>query len=168
MLKRCLLLFVAWGLLLNSALANDVYGDLPPVTLKTSENLAEDGRLARQRQVPLLLMFSMHHCPYCTVVEESFLKPMLRNRDYDKKVLMRKIELEGGYITDFNGQDVEVDEISNRYSVSLVPTVILVDHKGRQLAASLIGMANEHYYGGDLDAAIERSLQKIRRVALKQ
>lgn len=167
MIRKMLWVVAAWLSLAGAALAGE-YASLPPVTLEVSKDLRQDAQLARQRNVPLLLMFSMDHCPYCSVVEESFLKPMLRNRDYDTKVLMRKVELEaGGSVIDFDGKQVEVDAISDRYSISLVPTVILLDHQGKQLASSLIGMANEHYYGGDLDAAIDLSLQKLRRVALK-
>lgn len=141
---------------------------LLPVEVKISDDLDEDGKLAKEKQVPILLMFSMKHCGYCSLVEEDFLKPMLRNEEYDNKVLIRKVILDGSKgLMDFTGKFRDPDELSDDYQVSMVPTVIMVDSKGRPLSKKIIGMANKYYYGGELDEAIESSLQQLRSVALK-
>ena len=58
---------------------------------------------ARARNLPLLVMFSMDGCSYCTVVEEEFLKPMLRSGEYKGRVIMGMVKL-GSYsrIRDFD------------------------------------------------------------------
>lgn len=140
--------------------------ELPFVALKKGSNLPADGREATDKQVPILMFFSMQHCPFCTEVEEDYLKPMLRNAAYDKKIIIRKIRIDGSEsVRDFAGNERDAGEFSEDYSVSMVPTVILVDAKGNRIAPSIIGIANPHYYSYELDQAIDKSTLKIRSLA---
>lgn len=139
---------------------------MPYVAIKPALDLVADGDEASEKQIPVLMMFSMDHCPYCLEVEEDYLKPMLRNSEYDSKVIIRKIRIDGNkFVRDFNGKEREPDEFSEDYNVSMVPTLVLVDSKGKRLAPSIIGIANAHYYSSELDIAIDASLQRIREVA---
>ena len=144
----------------NSALG------LSPVTLTEATNLASDGRDADKKQLPILIFFSMNHCPFCIEVEEDYLKPMLRNSEYDNKVIIRKVRVDGiADVYDFDGKDRDLEEIGDKYNVSMVPTVILVDANGKALDAPIRGIANSHFYSHELDKAIARSTQKIRAIA---
>jgi thioredoxin-related protein len=139
---------------------------LPQVTLKEGLNLSADGVEANKKQVPVLLFFSMKHCPFCIEVEEDYLKPILRNSDYDSKVVIRKIRIDSvGDMRDFTGKVRDIEEFSDDYNVSMVPTLILVDSQGNKVASSIIGIANSHYYSFELDKAIDLSTQKIRAIA---
>lgn len=136
------------------------------VAVKQVTDLVADGHEANNKQVPVLIMFSMAHCGYCRQVEEDFLKPMLRNSDYDSKVLIRKVVLDSGRsLVDFNGNVHDAEDVGDEYHVSMVPTLILFDAKGKRLSDPIVGLANPYYYGGELDAAIDNSLQKIRAIA---
>ena len=136
------------------------------VAVKQVADLIADGREASKKQVPVLIMFSMTHCGYCRQVEEDFLKPMLRNSDYDGKVLIRKIVLDSGRsLVDFKGQLHDAEDVGDEYHVAMVPTLILFDANGKKLSDPIVGLANPYYYGGNLDAAIDSSLQKIRAIA---
>lgn len=153
---------------LNNRLTNVENQQMKKVELKSGSNLVADGEEADKKQIPILMMFSMNHCGYCIQVEEDFLKPMLRNAEYDGKVIMRKIKLDGTQnMRDFNGKTREPGEFSEDYNVSMVPTIVLVDSHGKRLAPSIIGLANAHYYGGELDNAIDASLMRIRALAKK-
>lgn len=139
---------------------------LPKVALKEGLNLVADGEQANKKQVPILLFFSMKHCPFCIEVEEDYLKPMLRNSDYDGKVVIRKIKIDSvGDMRDFNNKVRDIEEFSDDYNISMVPTLILVDSHGNKISPPIIGIANAHYYSSELDTAIEQSTQKIRAIA---
>lgn len=139
---------------------------LPHVEIKHGSNLVADANEASEKQVPVLMFFSMKHCGYCIEVEEDYLKPMLRNAAYDGKVIIRKIKIDSSdSMKDFNGKERDVEEFSDDYNVSMVPTVILVDSYGNKLAPPIVGIANAHFYSHDLDRAIEESRQKIRTLA---
>lgn len=140
---------------------------LPEVQIRTVTDLQAEGELARQRQVPILIMFSMTHCPYCVVVREEFLKPMLRSGDYRDKVIIREIHTDDySTLRDFDGRPVTADELAHRYHASLAPTVVFVDADGRELARRLVGITTVDYYGGFLDEAIDSSLQRLRQVVM--
>lgn len=147
-------------------LSTQTNSTLPHVTIKEGMDLAGDGREASEKQIPVLIFFSMKHCPFCIEVEEDYLKPMLRNAEYDGKVIIRKIRIDGiNELHDFSGKDRDPDEFSDEYNVSMVPTLIIVDSKGKKIAPAIIGIANSHYYSSELDKAIDSSTQKIRTLA---
>lgn len=132
------------------------------VSIPLAVNLKQEARTAQSLQVPLLLMFSFDHCPYCAVVREEFLEPMKISGDYENKVLMRIVEMDGRRLIDFSGEPISTDELSRRYDVTLGPTVILVDVHGRLLAEPLVGLTTPDFYGGYLDEAIAVALKKIK------
>ena len=76
---------------------------LTPVEVPLASDLRHEGAQAERDCVPLLLEFSAYGCEYCSLLEEEILKPMLRNRDYDRRVVMRKLVL---------GRDIKLDSFS--------------------------------------------------------
>ena len=139
---------------------------LPYVALKSGADLKADATEARDKQVPVLLFFSMEHCPFCNTVEEEFLKPILRNSEYDSKVVIRKIKIDDNhFVKDFNGKSRDPGEFSEEYNVSMVPTLVLVNAKGKRISPAIIGIRNTHYYSAELDEAIDASILKIRSLA---
>lgn len=161
------LLFFAWVVDgVAEGLFTQTESTLPYVVIKEGTDLVNDAEAASEKQIPVLMFFSMKHCPFCIEVEEDYLKPMLRNADYDGKVIIRKIKIDGiGSLRDFNGKERDVDEFGDDYNVSMVPTLILVDSHGKKIAPAIIGIANSHYYSSELDNAIDLSTQKIRTLA---
>ena len=158
------LLWVAQSTAENLSAKNE--NILPPVELKKAANLEADGREAGEKQIPVLMFFSMKHCPFCVEVEEDYLKPMLRNSEYDSKIIIRKVRIdEADSVRNFSGKQRYAEDLGDDYNVSMVPTLILVDAKGNKIAKPIIGIANAHYYSDELDKAIAFSTQKIRAIA---
>ena len=138
---------------------------LPAVTLKEGSDLLNDGQESSEKQIPVLLFFSMQHCPFCMEVEEDYLKPLLRNSEYRGKVLIRKIRIDDSkLVRDFKGEERDAGEFSEQYNVSMVPTLVLVNSNGKKIAPAIIGIRNSHYYSSELDDAIDASTKKIREI----
>lgn len=138
---------------------------LPYVKIKGGVDLLDDAREARKKQIPILLFFSMKHCPFCIEVEEDYLKPLLRNSEYDNKIIIRKIRIDGkGSLKDFSGKEYDLEDFSDNYNVSMVPTLVLVDTQGNKIVPPIIGIRNSYYYSYDLDQAINSSTQIIRAI----
>jgi thioredoxin-related protein len=136
---------------------------LTPVNIIEAQNLHQEGRNAAEKRLPILIMFSMEHCPYCELIREDFLKPMLRSGDYTDKVIIREIHSDSyATVRDFNGANISVEELTHRYGASLSPTVVFLDHKGRELSKKMIGITTVYYYGGFLDDAIEASYKRMQ------
>ena len=141
--------------------------DLPYVKVQEPTDLQLVGQQARQRQLPILIMFSRDGCPYCDVVREEFLKPMLRSGDYTDRVIMLEIHSDSyAHLRDFNGQQISADALAHRYRAGFAPTVVFLDHQGKELAERLIGITTRDFYGGYLDDAIDESLQRLRNHAM--
>ena len=130
------------------------------------ENLASDAKKAREQQIPVLIEFSMHQCPFCFQVEDEILGPMLISGDYDDKVIIRKLLIDdAGDVIDFDGRKIEKDELSSRYGINIVPTLVFFDGYGRPLGIELVGVTTIDFYGAYLDQAIESALDKINAVS---
>lgn len=155
-----------WIIESTAEVSNPQNSLLPEVNIKKGTDLETDGREASKKQIPVLMFFSMKHCPFCIEVEEDYLKPMLRNSEYDSKIIIRKIRIDGtDRVRDFAGKENDAEDFSDRYNVSMVPTIILVDSNGKRMSPSIIGIANSHYYSHELDKAIDSSTKKLRTIA---
>ena len=135
-------------------------GDVP-----LASNLVEEGRRAEQACMPLLLEFAAEYCEYCTLLEEEILKPMLLNRDYDRRVLMRKLVLDtGSRLPSFTGKQVHPADLASQYNIQVTPTLLFVDANGRELSERMVGVSTLDYYGGYLDQALDASRQRLREL----
>lgn len=167
MLRRLFSLFVV--LLCSSLFDAAAAETAPTIKVPLTTDLYADGRLAHNRNLPLLIMFSMDGCAYCEMVREDFLEPMLKSGDYTDKVIMRIIKVDDfGEVRDFDGELRLASKIAGYYRASVTPTVIFVDYRGHELAPRLLGISTPAFYGGDLDNAIDLSLQRLRPVNLSQ
>lgn len=127
-------------------------------------DLAQAGRQAEHTCVPLLLEFAADDCDYCTLLEEEVLNPTLLNREYEQRVLMRKLVLYSDIkVHDFSGKPVYASDFANRYKVFVTPTLLFVDRQGRELAERMIGVTTLEFYGGYLDQALDTAREKLRK-----
>jgi len=108
-------------------------------------------------------MFSASYCGYCSIIKEEFLKPMQLSGNYNNKVIVRVLELDSGDdVIDINGEKIDPEYLAERYNVQLTPTLVFIDHHGKELAQQMIGVTTVDFYGGYLDDAINSSLLQLR------
>jgi len=129
-------------------------------------DLALAGRQAERVCVPLLLEFSADDCGYCTLLEEEILNPTLLDRDYEQRVLMRKLVLDRNIeLRNFSGKPVYASDLAGQYKVFVTPTLLFVDGHGRELAERMVGVTTLEFYGGYLDQALDIAQDKLREQA---
>ena len=127
-------------------------------------DLRVEAKLSEAKGVPILLMIAADHCPYCSLVEEDVIKPMIISGDYVNKVLIRKLDLDTqGDVVDFDGVKIDSSELANRYDIDVTPTVLFLDGSGRQVARRMVGVSTIDYYGYYLDEAIDKALGKLQK-----
>ncbi|HHJ17002.1 MAG TPA: hypothetical protein ENJ80_09925 [Gammaproteobacteria bacterium] len=128
-----------------------------------ADSLAQAGQQAERSCVPLLLEFAADDCDYCVLLEREILAPTLLNRDYDRRVLMRKLVLDRDLeLRDFTGKPVSAAQLAGRYKVFVTPTLLFVDAQGRELAERMVGVTTLEFYGGYLDQALDAAQDKLR------
>ncbi len=122
-------------------------------------DIRDTAQLAQAQNLPILIMFGTDECPYCRLLKEDFLVPMLISGDYTDKVIIREAHINAGAdITDFSGKKITIDEFSNRYGVTLFPTMVFVDSNGQVLIDNIIGITTPSLFGGTLDDSIDKAL----------
>lgn len=128
-----------------------------------ARDLAADARLASQRNIPLLLLFSEAGCPWCERARQEFLLPMQRNPEYQAKVMMREVGIDSkAALVDFAGNKTTQAEFARRHGISMMPTVMLLGPRGETLAEPLVGFRGADYYGYFLDQRIDEALAQLR------
>jgi len=128
-----------------------------------ARDLAADARLASQRKIPLLLLFSETGCPWCERTRQEFLLPMQRNPEYQAKVMMREVVIDSpAVLVDFAGNRTTQAEFARRQRVTMMPTVMLLGPRGETLAEPLVGFRGADYYGYFLDQRIDAALAQLR------
>jgi thioredoxin-related protein len=139
--------------------------------IKLSTNLKKDGALAQELGVPMILMFSAEECPYCMVMESDYLEPLLKNRDYDSKVLIRKLHLDGfDDLVNFSGETVSASDISQEYEVWVTPTLLFLDDKGQEIQRRMVGLGVRDFVSAYIDESINlasNSLGKVKKILSK-
>jgi hypothetical protein len=128
-----------------------------------AQDLRDAGQRAEQSCAPVLLEFAAEYCDYCVLLEREILAPTLLDKDYDQRVVMRKLMIDdGATLRDFDNRPTDAASIAGRYKVWVTPTVLFVDRRGEEIAERLVGVSSLDFYGGYLDAALDQSRQRLR------
>lgn len=131
--------------------------------IAAARNFATDARLAAERKVPLLVLFSEAGCTWCERARQEFLLPMQRNADYAGKVMMREVGIDdSASLVDFAGAKTTQAEFARSRRVRMVPTVVLLGTRGEALAEPLVGFGSADYYGYFIDQRIDAALAQLR------
>ena len=117
----------------------------------------------KESSLGLVLMLHAEHCPYCALMENEILSPMIKSGDYDDRIIIRKLQIdEARDIKDFDGSVVEPSDISDRYNVKVTPTLIFLDYNGKKKAETMVGINTVDYFGVYLDEEIEKLVTNIK------
>lgn len=131
-----------------------------------ARDLQKDARAAQDKNGVVLVVFSGAFCSYCETVLNEFLIPMSRNADYQSKLVIRKVEVSSSLdLKDFQGRKLSHRRFAGEAGARMVPTVMVFDSAGKQLAKPLVGLTTVDYYGFYLDQAINQGLEKVRAAA---
>lgn len=163
MMKNCLRQ-IGLGLLILACVGCAAVAQQTP-QLEFADDLAALGKLSASRRTPIMLVFTQPDCPYCIRAKKEHLEGMRTSRNYGTKVIMREIETgdNSRALLDFDGNRTTHGELTRKYDVRSVPTVIVVDAKGKLLADPIIGLTDPDFYTLYLEQVID-----IGRVQLRQ
>ena len=133
--------------------------------LSKIKDIRNPARLSQAQNLPILIMFGTEECPYCELLREDFLIPMIISGDYTDKVILREAHVADGVsIINFTGRQVSSRDFAGKYGVKLYPTMVLVDDKGKPLVNKIIGITTPSLFGGTLDTRIDEALRLTRKI----
>jgi len=130
--------------------------------ISTSRDWSVEAAQAKGAGIPIMVIFSTDHCPYCVRLREEVLKPLIQNGALKGKVLIREFNIEeGGKITDFDGERIRSRIFVSRYKIYATPTVVLLDHHGKPLTEPIVGFNEADSYTNFLDEAISSAVMSL-------
>ncbi|SFV89466.1 hypothetical protein MNB_SUP05-SYMBIONT-7-31 [hydrothermal vent metagenome] len=131
--------------------------------LMNAKDFFADGQIAKQKQIPILVMFSEPDCPYCELVKREVLNSMSGLEEYKNKVIIRHVFYSSLMeIVDFSGRSSNHSQFSFTYGANFYPTLLLLDHTGKVLGKK-IGVVLIETYWTELDALIAQATQQIKQ-----
>ena len=152
-------LFLLLTLNTVSAIASD---DGIVSALMEESNFQQLGKTMKEKSLGLVLMLHAEHCPYCELMEDEILSPMVKSGEYDKKVLIRKLQIdEARDIVNFSGDSVEPSYFSDKYKAYVTPTLVFLDYQGNERVTQMVGINTVEMFGGYLDIEIDKLAKKL-------
>lgn len=132
-----------------------------PGRLETANNLAADGRQARESQLPILLFYSRAECPWCERARREYLLPLARENP--PRAIVRQINIDQDTaLTDFAGKATTHRRFALEAKARLTPTLAFVGPDGQTVADAIIGYKLADFYGAYIDRAIDDARAKFK------
>ncbi len=132
--------------------------------LKQITDIRDTARQAEAQNLPILMMFGADECPYCELLKEDFLIPMIISGDYKDKIIFREVYISSpSGIIDFSGKKISIRKFARRYNIRLFPTMVFIDSNGQILVENIIGITTPSLFGGTLDDQIDRAFGRLRK-----
>lgn len=131
--------------------------------LAVPDDLQRDGAQAQAVGEPLVLMFSLPDCPYCKVVRNNYLLPMLREADPGHQPVIRELQITSGKtLTGFDGARTTQAAVAKQYGVRMAPTLVFVDAAGQPLTDPIVGGDGHGFYAAYLDRAFAEARKSLK------
>jgi hypothetical protein len=128
--------------------------------LPSPTSLRGAAQAAGARGEPLVVMTTLAGCPFCDVVRNHHLLPMLRSG----QVLAVQIDVRDrtSNLQGFAGDTTTPAEQARAWKARFAPTVMFFGPDGRELAERLVGVAVPDFYGEYLQERLNEARRKLR------
>jgi thioredoxin-related protein len=148
--------------ILACALTAPAAQQFPPIDI--ADDFVTIGKLAATRKAPIVLVFTRPECPYCTRAKREHLEPLRVSQSYGAKIIMREIVAADARtaLRDFDGNNTTHGDFARKYDIHSVPTVLVVDSRGKPLAEPIIGLTSTDFYNLYLEQAIDAGRLALR------
>ena len=126
--------------------------------LPTSQSLQHDLALALARKQPLVVMASLHGCPFCKIVREHYLLPLQQSG-----ALVTQIHfLSREPLQSWDGTATTHGDMVRQLGIEVAPTVLFHGAGRREVADRLIGSSIPDFYGAYLDERMKTARAAVQ------
>jgi hypothetical protein len=126
--------------------------------LPAAQALASELSQALRAGKPLLVMASLDGCPFCRVVRDNYLTPLLR----EGAVAVVQLDMRSAQaVIGFDGARSTHQEILSAWSVKVAPTVLFFGKGAREAAPRLEGASIPDFYGAYLDERLRTARRAV-------
>jgi hypothetical protein len=129
-------------------------------TLPSPASLRGAALAAAARGEPLVVMTTLAGCPYCDLVRNHHLLPMLRQQ------LVHAIQIDTrdrtSNLQGFDGTSTTPADQVTMWKARFAPTVLFFGPRGDELAERLVGVAVADFYGEYLEQRLQHARARLR------
>lgn len=126
--------------------------------LPTSQSLQSDLALALAHKQPLVVMASLHGCPFCKIVREHYLLPLQQSG-----ALVTQIHfLSPEPLRDWNGAATTHGGMVRQLEIEVAPSVLFYGAGRGEVAERLIGSSIPDFYGAYLDERMKTARAAVQ------
>ena len=126
-------------------------------SLPPSQSLQGELARALAARQPLVVMVSLHGCPWCKLVREHYLAPMHAREGLP----VVQVDMGGAHATrTVAGERTTHGALVRAWGVKLAPTVLFLGPEGREVAERLVG-GSPDFYGAYLDQRLARARRSV-------
>ena len=129
-------------------------------TLPTTDSLPDVLQTALQVKQPLVVMVSLHGCPFCKVVRENYLVPL---REKEGLHVVQIDMRDRRTIKDFAGNVQTQDELIRKWGIKIAPTVLFFGASGKEVAKRLNGAYLPDFYNSYLEEQLSAARLAVAR-----
>lgn len=104
-----------------------------------------------------VVLFSRIACPFCAIVRDHYLRPLVARRIAGLFVSEIGIDSDS-MVTAWHYRRTTQSAFARAHQARLAPTVAFFDSKGRELAERIVGLSQD-FFGAYLDAAVAQALR---------
>lgn len=127
--------------------------------LPLSSSLQDELARALKTGQPLLVMVSLHRCPWCEAVRSHYLAPMR----VQEGLRVVQVDMQSGARTRSpRGEATTHDALVRGWAVKIAPTLLFLGPGGAEVADRLVGGVNDFY-----SAQLDRRLAQARAAVAK-
>jgi thioredoxin-related protein len=133
----------------------------PGLALPSPTSLRAAAQAAAAKGEPLVVMTTLVGCPYCDLVRQHHLLPMLKAGEVvavQVDIRDRRTTLQG-----FNGETSNPAEQVALWKAKFAPTVLFFGPRGEELAERLVGVAVPDFYGEYLEVRLAEARRKLQK-----
>lgn len=105
-------------------------------------------------------MTTLAGCPYCDLVRNHHLLPMLRQGRVH--AIQIDIRDRNSALQDFGGSLTTPADQAKAWKARFAPTVLFLGLRGEELAERLVGVAVPDFYGDYLDDRLQQARARLR------
>jgi thioredoxin-related protein len=118
---------------------------------------------AREKNIPIMIMFTAYHCEFCSQVDAAVLTPMIRGGLYDGYAMyMRKVSTDNSRQLVFSpSETLSKFDFARMYRADITPTVIFVDWRGLPVAEPLVGSMDVQLYAAMIHQRLNVAYERI-------
>ncbi|WP_029933397.1 thioredoxin family protein [Thiomicrospira pelophila] len=131
--------------------------------LKEMDDFAWTAQQAREKNIPIMIMFTAEWCDFCHQLKREVLNPMLLGGLYeDYAVIMRQVSVDSSAPLKFSDTEtIAKQDFAKLYNADITPTLIFVDSRGLPVGDRIVGVSDTQLFAAMIHRSINQAYEKM-------